>query len=460
MAKSTQEPGMNPVCTKKFHRLQCLIDSCKSGDDRKLKYILEAEDFDGLVDSSDQNGRTFLHYCAEHEVTECASLLLQKRPQLLTLQDDDGCTPLHLAAISGNVSFLDFLVKEARRRLDQKRYNSFIDCYDNEHHTAHHWATVCGEVECIKILQAAGSDSSLPDIHGAHPIHYASQLDAGNRRSEVLEAILSYAPLERDARDKDGRTPLLWAASSGNAEAIEVLARMKANVLLQDHDGLTALHCAASRGFLDCLECLVELYGSPVDLTDSSGASALFYAVTLGHADCSHFLLHEGAAPNRQDRRGRTPAHCGAAKGQLETLKILSQNGANLWLKNSRGDLPLHEAVKSGRKGLLLTAYFSPVVIFQSLLLTELVRWLLEQLPSGAEFPNSIGKTPLHVACFNGNIEMCQVLIDSGMDVNALMKSKSGWMTPLDVCLLKGFRSCAKFILLHGALPASKLPDG
>ena len=35
----------------------------------------------------------------------------------------------------------------------------------------------------------------------------------------------------------------------------------------------------------------------------------------------------------------------------METLKILNQHGANLWIKNVRGDLPLHEAVKSGRKG-------------------------------------------------------------------------------------------------------------
>lgn len=94
-----------------------------------------------------------------------------------------------------------------------------------------------------------------------------------------------------------------------------------------------------------------------------------------------------------------------------------------------------------------------------NLMKTELVRWLLEQVPSGSDFPNSSGKTPIHVACFNGSIEMCQILLEYGMDVNAQMKSKSGWMTPLDVCLLKGFRSCAKFILLHGALPASKLPE-
>lgn len=31
-------------------------------------------------------------------------------------------------------------------------------------------------------------------------------------------------------------------------------------------------------------------------------------------------LLDLGADPNRQDRKGRTPAHCGCAKGQFETV--------------------------------------------------------------------------------------------------------------------------------------------
>ena len=113
----------------------------------------------------------------------------------------------------------------------------------------------------------------------------------------------------------------------------------------------SALHCAASRGFVDCLETLTELCGAEINQMDSNGCSALFYAVTLGHADCTQYLLQNGAEPNRQDRKGRTAAHCGAAKGQLETLKILAQHGANLWMRNIRGDLPLHEAVRSGRKG-------------------------------------------------------------------------------------------------------------
>ncbi|RWS24596.1 hypothetical protein B4U80_11615 [Leptotrombidium deliense] len=199
---------------------------------------------------------------------------------------------------------------------------------------------------------------------------------------------------------------------------------------------MSALHCAASRGFVECMETLLTL-GAEIDQMDANGCSPLFYAVTLGHADCVHVLLQNGAEPNRQDCKGRTAVHCGAAKGQLETIKILAQHGANLWMRNVRGDLPLHEAIKSGRK--------------------ELVWWFLNQQPEAVNITNTFGRTPLHLAAIQNNVEMCKILIDSGADVNAVMKTKGHLMTPLDAALQRGYRSCGKFLLLHGALPAAKL---
>jgi len=58
------------------------------------------------------------------------------------------------------------------------------------------------------------------------------------------------------------------------------------------------------------LETLIALCGSEVDVIDNNGCTAIFYAITLGHADCTELLLNFGAEPNRQDRKGRTPAHC------------------------------------------------------------------------------------------------------------------------------------------------------
>lgn len=200
-----------------------------------------------------------------------------------------------------------------------------------------------------------------------------------------------------------------------------------------------ALHCAASRGHLNCIETLLTFGGTPIDQTDCNGCTPLFYAVTLGHADCTRYLLQSGSFVHHQDRKGRSCGHCGAAKGQLETLKLIAQAGGNLWLRNIRGDLPIHEAIKSGRR--------------------EVVIFLMEMLTDNIDLTNTIGKSPLHVACFNNDIEMCKLLIDFGIELNSVMKQKGLLITPLDVCLQKGYRSCAKFLLLHGALPASKISD-
>lgn len=131
-----------------------------------------------------------------------------------------------------------------------------------------------------------------------------------------------------------------------------------------------------------------------VDLThfvsDTNGCTALHYAVTLGHADATALLIDLDADPNRQDRKGRTPAHCGCAKGQFETVKLLKERGrANMWLRNAKGDLPIHEAATSGRR--------------------ELVQWLLEQKPRQVNITSNDGRTILHIAAGNDNTDMCKV---------------------------------------------------
>lgn len=65
-----------------------------------------------------------------------------------------------------------------------------------------------------------------------------------------------------------------------------------------------------------------------------------------------------------KDRKLRTAAHCGAAKGQLHTLKVLHQYGASFNIENHRGDLPFHEAVQTGSFGKWLLAENVFVVLF------------------------------------------------------------------------------------------------
>lgn len=81
---------------------------------------------------------------------------------------------------------------------------------------------VCGEVEALESVLAAGASASCPDMHGGYPLHYAAQmcgpvgeLGSGRLGLSVLRALLSHG-LEVNVTDQDGRQPILWAASAGN----------------------------------------------------------------------------------------------------------------------------------------------------------------------------------------------------------------------------------------------------
>ncbi|KAK4884489.1 hypothetical protein RN001_000760 [Aquatica leii] len=400
--------------------VSALLYACQQGDVEKVYRILRAQSTAYL--ERDRTGKSALHYCCTSDhisAAQAADILVMAAPDLVDSRDQEGFTPLHLAVIAGNMPLVTFLLAN----------NADVNAVDNEKHTVVHWATVCGETVTLRAVLAAGAPVSTPDVHRGYPLHYAAQMCGGEKDPslglQVLHTLLSHEDISVTVEDGDGRPPLLWAASAGSAKAVLALIRAGTPVEAHDKDGLTALHCAASRGHTDCIDTLLTLCGASPDVIDR-------------HADATSLLLSHSADANRQDRKGRSPAHCGCAKGQLETVKMLGNHGANLWLRNARGDLPLHEAAASGRR--------------------DLVRWLLEARPSQVNARNNDGRCPLHLAALNDNADMCKILLDAGAQINPILRtSKNVFMTPMDCALQRGFRSTAKYLQLHGGLPANRV---
>ncbi|XP_011330212.2 inversin isoform X1 [Ooceraea biroi] len=411
-----------------------LMHACQQGDrTRVLKLLKEQEE---TIACRDRTLRNALHYCME---AGTGGAVAAAAPQLVNAPDAEGHTPLHLAVIAGDTQLVAVLLANG----------ADVNAKDLEGHGVLHWATVCGEAECVRLVLAAGARASTPDLRGGSPLHYAAQCCGAAATAElavpkkvglkVLQTLLEFGA-DVNAKDEDGRQPILWAASAGSVEAVLALARAGGSAAAGtcDKDGLTALHCAASRGHAGCVEALVNLCGSQPDHVDDNGCSALHYAATLGHADATALVLKLGADPNRQDRKGRTPALCAAAKGQLETLKILTQHGGSLHVRTVRGTGIGHEAVASGR--------------------IELMKWLAKRRPSTLDVATHDGKTPLHVAALHGHLDACKVLLDHGARINAVLKTSRGnAMTPLDAALYRGHRDCAKLIQMHGGTTAQRL---
>ncbi|KAJ1364602.1 hypothetical protein KIN20_024725 [Parelaphostrongylus tenuis] len=179
---------------------------------------------------------------------------------------------------------------------------------------------------------------------------------------------------------------------------------------------------------------------SPVDQRDRAGHTALFYAVTYGHYEAARRLLDHGANPNHQDHRLRTPAHCAAAKGQMRMLKLLKQYNASFEIQNYRGDLPVQEAVQAGCK--------------------DVVEWLLTLHPSSINSASHAGRTCLHLAAAQGNLEMVVLLCTRGSFINPPMLYKDNLYTPLDIARRKNHEVVVDYLSRkHEAKTAAEIPE-
>ena len=75
-----------------------------------------------------------------------------------------------------------------------------------------------------------------------------------------MAELLLASKADVNAKDKDGLTPLHWAAFKGHKDVAEVLLANKADVNAKDNLGLTPLHRATVIGYKDVAD-LIRQHG-------------------------------------------------------------------------------------------------------------------------------------------------------------------------------------------------------
>ena len=83
-----------------------------------------------------------------------------------------------------------------------------------------------------------------------------------------------------------------------------------------------------------------------INETDQDGRNALMYALADGlDFECIQLLIDCGADVNSVDKQQWTPLHIAASYQNLEAVKLLIQQGAQIEVKNAFGNTPLLECV-------------------------------------------------------------------------------------------------------------------
>lgn len=200
--------------------------------------LLEKYGFDyGHTDSC---GRNLLHYLTEMDMIPEIRKVLKKIP--IDLRDNDRETPLHYALWERSAKGPQYLIQ----------HGANVNCKER------HGASALHIVACKNIRYYNG--------------------DRYYRPVDLIKLLLQYHA-EQESRDKEGMTPLLYAAINSYCRNLRKLIECGANVNAKSKHGKTALHI------------LMDAYPENDTLK------------------CIDLLLAEGVAVNARDCRGNTALH-------------------------------------------------------------------------------------------------------------------------------------------------------
>ncbi|KAI5678952.1 hypothetical protein M9H77_09902 [Catharanthus roseus] len=220
------------------------------------------------------------------------------------IKDED----LFRAAENGDVSFF--------KSLSDEQLHKALSLRNEDHRSLLHVAVSFARPEVVRLLSA-----SEPSVSGVNSV------------------------------DDEGWAPLHSAASSGNADIVEILLS-RGDVNLKNKGGRTALHYAASKGWMEVAQILLS-HGAKLNLKDKVGCTPLHRAASTGNYELCEFLIEEGAEVDDVDKAGQTPLMNAVICHNKEVALLLIRHGANVDAEDNEGYTVLGRAPNDLRPALI-----------------------------------------------------------------------------------------------------------
>ncbi|WP_460201825.1 ankyrin repeat domain-containing protein [Scytonema sp. NUACC21] len=379
-----------------------IYETIVAGDISKVREFIDSGIDVNCLDS--ESGWTPLEIAANEGNLEAIEILLEAGASV----HKGASTPLHLAASNGFTQVVNLLLetgKYAEKKKNQKFYNAFLtaicggyleivrsllaaganvnqvwDCGSSLH-----YAIQQGHKAIVELLLTAGASVDIrdPDEYGYQftPL-METATEVRDETGEIAKMLIA-AGADINAKDINGRTPLILAAEFCNAEVAAILIQAGADINAKDNDGNTALMYASRNEVLET-ENYLETFGSSLDNLK-----------IMRRISIAKMLIDAGASTEGLMAIALVKA---AEQGSLSKVLDFIETGVNINAKNSYGQTALIQAVEQNHIDIVAT---------------------LIKAGADVNLGETDGTTPLMRAAEKGHIGIARMLIHAGSHVNA-----------------------------------------
>ena len=377
-----------------------------------------------LLAATHENGDTCLHAAcgnASHGKVASHLLTIPSVVEQVSVRAADGSLPLHCAAHSGLVDVVSALLSLAPSSLNLPRTDGAQPLW---------LACQAGHDGVVRTLLNAGATFKSKSLR--NPPAFAA---CENGHLSTLRLLLDAGVPVTCVRRSDKTTLLGVASSRGHIDIVNELLAMGADPNTTTPSQRAPLIVAAAGGFVHIVRALLRS-SCNVNVRSRFGENALFVAALGGHVNIVLELLKANCVIDCPRNDGMTPLAAAASEGHAEVVYELLSLGADFNLLHLPVFMsPLYLACKNGH--------------------SSVVRVLLDNhaVTSRPGEPDS----PLHVASYQGYVNVCLELVDAGADVNSMLPGVA--LTPMHLAAENGHCHVLRALMSRGAIVDVRTAD-
>lgn len=467
----SNEPLLNANLAQQGSPLRVAVEL---GKKEIVEFLLNQNGID--VNEPDDNGFTPLHLAVDEGNADIVALFLKhsdtkvnalsvegvtplylamyrNHPKIAALLFDHGAdlhqhdnhhvTPLHIACSNGNLVAVEWMMKLPAFLKQSAAAILNLNAADNDKVTPLLGAVQSGNQKLVQLLLTqTGIDPNTANDEGT-PLHMAIKAD----NNAMGNVILKYAktPLQVDAQDTQGHTPLFTAVARGNMGMANMLLAHGADITHAANGGVTALHQLCAQGEEKAVRWLLTLpefkwvngkrrdMSVAMNIATDKGETPLQLAARSGNLKLVSWLLAQtGINPTPADKQGVTPLHDAAAGGYIQVVEhLLTKTTVDVNCMALDGTTPFFLAIEEDK--------------------IDMAQWLANK--ADINKAEKTGVTPIHLVCLMGKLDVASWLLPAVVaqtdepEAFILSQITHRGRTPLQLAVRSGNEALVKDLL-------------